>query len=336
MGVIKRGNIWWIRKQHNGKRIQKAIGPSKRKAEEAMRRLEAEIELSDTLPERKQVGFDRFCKMYLEYSQVNKSLSSFDRDVITVEKHLAPYFGKRNLRTITPDMIERFKSLRIEHVKPSTLNKELKTLKAMLNRAVDWNYLTDNPATKVKELAVAKKIPSYLSEDEYLRLLKACTGSRTRCLHPFVATGVYAGLRKGEMFHLTWSDVDLLGRKIHIQSKEDWTVKWYESRSVPICDALYKILNKHKPHPHSPYVFYNPDGSRFHDIRGSLKSAAKRAGIEHITVHMLRHTFASQLTMKGVDLSSVQELLGHADLQTTQIYSHVSESHLVGAVNVLS
>ena len=61
---MKRGDIWWIRKQHNGKRIQKPIGKSKRQAEEALRRLEAEIELSDALPERKQITFDRFAVRY--------------------------------------------------------------------------------------------------------------------------------------------------------------------------------------------------------------------------------------------------------------------------------
>ena len=100
--------------------------------------------------------------------------------------------------------------------------------------------------------------------------------------------------------------------------------------------ALRAVLMKHPTHPESTYVFYNKDGSRLRDIRGSYNKAIKASGLDHMTFHSLRHTYASLLVMKGRDLPTVQQLLGHADIKTTMRYAHLAPDHLRLAVEDFS
>ncbi|MDP7237144.1 MAG: site-specific integrase [Candidatus Latescibacteria bacterium] len=79
-------------------------------------------------------------------------------------------------------------------------------------------------------------------------------------------------------------------------------------------------------------VFYNSDGTRFHDIRKSFNRAVKIAGLDHVTFHSLRHTYASLLVMQGKDLPTIQLLLGHSDIKTTMRYAHLAPDHLHLAV----
>jgi integrase len=156
-------------------------------------------------------------------------------------------------------------------------------------------------------------------------------------IYALVATGVYAGLRRSELFYLEWSDVDFKRATITVQNKEEWHTKNYESRVIPIHDTLYEVLRRHPRHISSRYVFCNPKtGRRYNNIRKSLSSAAERAGIGHIGLHTLRHTFASQLVMRGADLATVQKLMGHKSIQMTMRYAHLAPDHLSAAVERLN
>ncbi|GAF76077.1 unnamed protein product, partial [marine sediment metagenome] len=128
-------------------------------------------------------------------------------------------------------------------------------------------------------------------------------------------------------------------RKISIRRKSDWQPKTGE-REIPVSEALAEILQDHKQkRPKdipSDYVFYTKSGKRLTKTREKLMTVAKEAGLEDVTkVHTLRHTFASHLVMNGVDLPTVQKLMGHSDIQTTMIYAHLAPDHLAGAVEKL-
>ena len=96
-------------------------------------------------------------------------------------------------------------------------------------------------------------------------------------------------------------------------------------------ECLKKVERK------SNWVFSKKDGKRYSGwIRSSLELAAKKSGIPRFTLHDLRHTFASHLVMEGVDLPTVQKLMGHANISTTMIYAHLAPDHLKGAIKRLS
>jgi len=144
-------------------------------------------------------------------------------------------------------------------------------------------------------------------------------------------------MRKGELENLEWSDIDFERRKIKIRVKDDWSPKTNE-REIPINDGLLELLKHHRDkNKHSRWVFHHK-GERIepNSLRKKLISVAKKSGIIGLTkIHTLRHTFASHLVMSGVDLPTVKKLMGHSDIETTMIYSHLADEHVDKAVERL-
>ncbi len=96
--------------------------------------------------------------------------------------------------------------------------------------------------------------------------------------------------------------------------------------SLPLNDTAFQIIVAREGSKHGPHVFYNPmTGDRFKDVKGALLAAVKRAGLGKVTWHMFRHTFASRLTRDGVDIVTVKELLGHANINCTMRYAHSND-----------
>ena len=336
MGVYRRNKSWWVSLTRQGQRIRKYGGKTRKEAESTYAQLRTEMDQGRIpVTRQRKTTFASYAQEYMAYAEANKARTTATRDAYTIRCHLTPFFGKRLLTSITARHIEGYKKQRLESAKIATINTELVTLKAMLNKAVQWGYLQESPAVTVQKLRKAVPAPRFLSDDEIERLLAACRQSRSRFLHPFVATALYTGMRRDELFHLEWSDVDFDGQVIRVQPKDDWHTKNYKMRVIPLHPRLSKILNKHERHPGSSYIFCNPDGSILKDIRGSYNNAIATAGIPHVTFHALRHTFASHLVMKNVDLPTVQEYLGHADIQTTMRYAHLASHHVNQAMRVL-
>jgi len=137
-------------------------------------------------------------------------------------------------------------------------------------------------------------------------------------------------MRRGEIFNLKWRDIDFKRDIISLLK-----TKSGDKRMIPINEFLKNKLISIRKHPKSEYVFCKQDGQPYKDIRTQFNTVLRNAGISKMRFHDLRHTFASQLVMNGIDLNTVRELLGHADLKTTLIYSHLSQDHKKQAVNVL-
>ncbi len=180
------------------------------------------------------------------------------------------------------------------------------------------------------------KKPRFLTKEECRRLLENSPTALRNILYVFLNTG----MRKAELENLEWSDVDFKRRKIKIQRKDFWTPKTGE-REIPInqgtYDLLAKLMKENDTGLESDFVFPHRDGSRIKDkLREQLIKIAPKAKIEGLTkLHSLRHTYASHLVMNGVDLPTVQKLMGHSDIQTTMIYSHLAPDHLADAVEKL-
>jgi integrase len=153
-----------------------------------------------------------------------------------------------------------------------------------------------------------------------------------------ILTFLNTGLRLGELVNLQWADIDFRRRLLKVQRKADWTPKAGE-RQIPLTPEMAKCLRDFRPPKaqKTDYVFSRRDNERFSgSLRKVFARIARYAGLEDVTkIHTLRHTFASHLVMSGVDLPTVQRLLGHSDIQTTMVYSHLAPEHLAGAVSRL-
>ena len=147
-----------------------------------------------------------------------------------------------------------------------------------------------------------------------------------------------SGMRKGELTNLEWDDVRLDLGVILIRAKEGWQPKTNE-RVIPISPALYQVFVEEWEERRSDrFVVANRAGNQETHLLPKLKKVCKRAGIQPAaaTLHALRHSFGAHLRMAGVPLANIADLMGHADLATTQIYAKVELGHLREAVEQLS
>ena len=236
------------------------------------------------------------------------------------------YFSGKYLHEITAIEIERFKNDEIKINSPATVNRKLARLKALFNKAIQWKkFEGENPVRGIKFLKEDNHKLRFLEVEEIKRLIDSCDG----ILKPLVITAVNTGMRRGELFNLKWHDIDFNQSLIHLLE-----TKSGKERVIPMNEVVKNTLVATRKSPESPYIFCR-DGHSIKDIRRSFRSALKKAKIENFRFHDLRHTFASQLVMSGVNLNTVRELLGHSDLKTTLIYAHLSKGHKMWAVNTL-
>ena len=166
-----------------------------------------------------------------------------------------------------------------------------------------------------------------MSPEECQALIDYCPSY----LKPIVITALHTGMRKTEILSLKWKQVDMKNGLIHLSD-----TKSGKRRSVPINETLYITLKSIDRRLDVQYVFFNPKtGKRYADIKKAFNRAREKAGILDYTFHDNRHTFASSLVMAGVDITTVQELLGHKDIKMTLRYSHLAPAHMKKAVNIL-
>ncbi len=166
----------------------------------------------------------------------------------------------------------------------------------------------------------------YLSEEEEMRFLDACPDY----FKPIAITALNTGMRKSEILNLRWFDVDFQLGQITLRDTKNG-----RERYIPMNRTLTKTLEKNKIKAQSEYVFTKKDGSPFKDIRKPFFKAIRKAGVGEFRFQDLRHTFASQLVMNGVDLVTVKELLGHRSIDMTMRYAHLSQDHKKRAVERL-
>ncbi len=268
----------------------------------------------------------------------------------------------RALNDINLWVVEKWRSEQLKGGKVgTTINRDVTSLKACLSRAVEWGVLDENPLRKLRPIRTDNLSRArYLTADEELSLRKALrerdeqlchrreSGNKWRrarhqallpdlsgrCfsdyLHPMVLLTMNTGLRRGEVLQLKWLDVDLLQRKVVIRGDN---AKSGKTRYVPLNDEALSTLQCWQPNAEAfSWVFPAHDGGRMMSIKTSWKRVLRNAAITDFRWHDLRHHFASRLVMKGVDLNTVRELLGHSDLAMTLRYAHLSPEHKADAV----
>lgn len=327
----KKGAYWYLDYAVDGRRVRKRVGRSKKLAELALADVQVKLERRELGFQAKDKDLADFIAEYLDYAKTNKSHGSYVRNEIVLRTFKG--FAKvERLRAITPQLIESYKKFRSEGgTKASTINTELNTIKAALNRAVALGYLARNPGRDVKKLKAPRKQVRFLSKEEVARLIAAGNGR----LGPIIETLLYTGLRRDELAHLTWADVDLQRRIVAVQAKDGWHPKDYEVRHIPMAPRLYELLKSLSRG--EGWVFATRDGGPHsgHILSRDFRKLMKLCGIKGASLHTLRHTFASHLVMNGTDVYTVQKLLGHSSIKTTEIYAHLAPDFLKAAVERL-
>lgn len=341
MGVIrKRGKNYVVDYRLHGRRVWKSVGPSKKLAELYLKDVEVKIARGELGFDQKDARFSDLLSEYQAYCKTNLApgtrkrygsiIDNFNRFLSKTYSHM------EKVSQFFPKLFEDFKQFRKEEGAANrTVNAELIVIRMMFRLAVQWGYAKKNPTDGISKLRVpSKNAPMFLTEEQCQKLLNASDDF----LRPIFFTFLNTGMRKGELENLEWTDIDFDRRKIMIHVKDDWSPKTDE-REIPINDGLFKVLQDQKAKANgSRYVFPDEENGKIYKnrLRNRFMTMTKRCGFPEVTqVHTLRHTFASHLVMKGVDLATVKKLMGHSDIETTMIYSHLTEKHVDEAVDRL-
>lgn len=218
---------------------------------------------------------------------------------------------------------------------PTSINRKISSIKAFYRYLVFNKSINYSPASDLELLKVGRKLPLILSIDEVVAIIESADektplGLRNRaCLELLYA----AGLRISELLGLKITDMDLDNDLLNVFGKGN------KQRIVPFGKKAEKAIDEYMTFGRplilkkrsSPFLVLNARG-KFMSRMGFLKMLRKyriKAGIKkRVTPHMFRHSFATHLLEAGADLRTVQELLGHADISTTQIYTHVDREYL--------
>ncbi|GMV42219.1 MAG: hypothetical protein AMXMBFR64_39350 [Myxococcales bacterium] len=293
-------------------------------------------------------AFSGFAKMWLDlHVKVNCSPATQERYEGILRVHAVPYFGDREIASIRALDIEKFKAESLKALVPNTgkplgpksVNEHLCVISSMFKSGVDWGYLLENPARKVKRLKVPPpKLAAYDAEQTraFLETAKRLEPE----LYPLFVTGFRTGLRLGELFALEWGHIDFLKRQIHVVQAFSRSKlkppKDNEARFVPMVQSLHDVLRGSK-HLKGQWVFCHRDGRRLNrnNIKHAFERVAKAAGLPRIRHHDMRHSFASQLVMAGVPLKAVSQYLGHSETKITERYAHLAPSAAQKFIDVL-
>jgi integrase len=332
-GIYQRGKTWWLDFMHRGERHVARLGKniSRTVAGELARVERAAVlkgEAGIGKPAKKDIVFEKAAEQFSEWAKTNrrpKTARCYAQAILRLKESFA---GMR-LGDIDPLSVERHKRTRIKAKAPIAANRELATLRALINKARTWGlYEGGNPVSEVK---IPRERPGrlrFLDAAEETALLDAAE-------EPFrtvILVGVHAGLRiQAEALTLQWADVNLERALLTVQAAY---AKNGEMRTVPLNSTLLGALRALRDRAgDAPHVFTRRDKKTpLRSIRTVFATACTTAGLKDVTPHVLRHTFASRLAMAGVDLRTIQELGGWQKLEMVERYSHLSPSHKAEAI----
>ena len=264
------------------------------------------------------------CAYWLEVKTGKRSLAD-DRDMIRL--HILPALGgATKVAAVTFDDVERLHRRSARLGAPIRANRVVSLLHAMFERAIKrgWRPDQSNPARGIERTRESGR-RRYLSDSELSRLLTALEAHRDQRSANLIRLLLYTGARRGEALKARWSEFDLVvGR----WTKPDAHTKQREIHSIPLNRPALELLTMMRAAARADaiYAFPGDDGtSHLTDVKKSWAAICRRAGIEGLRLHDLRHSFASLLLNRGASLEVIGGLLGHTQSSTTQRYAHLLE-----------
>jgi integrase/recombinase XerD len=270
------------------------------------------------------IYLDEFIPVAMKYAESNLGKKSIWHYRYSLTK-LREMSGNKPMHFYRTSDFENYKQLRLESIKPASVNIELRTLKAIFNIALSYGYIETNPLKAVKQIKLPEKINRAFTREQLKLIL---SNENNPKLKQAYLIAYYTGLRLRELCSLKWSDVDFEKRFIIVG--KDFTTKSKRIRYLPVSNDLFDILNSNNVRDISGYIIENKPEL----ISKSFKRILRKLNFpEQYHFHCLRHSFASALANSNVAPVHIQALLGHQSFETTKKYIHTLDSELIKAVD---
>ena len=277
---------------------------------------------------------DEYISEFLSYLELdltysNNTILSYDNDL----KRLNVYFKNKNFLKLTVNDLVKFISS-LKDLSPSSISHMISTLKTFYSYFIKIDKIKVNPTDALKSPKLGLHLPEYLSMDEIDNLLDIEVTDPFSARNKAILELMYAtGLRISEVISLEFKNVDFEECIVRVMGKGS------KERIVPIndyaLDALNTYIEEYRPlmvkNEVNNYLFLNNHGKQMtrQGIFKMIKAECLKKGItKDISPHTIRHTFATHLLENGADLRIIQELLGHSDISTIQIYTHLTNDEL--------
>lgn len=268
--------------------------------------------------------------LLLERRYSNNTITSYKQEIIKFKE-----FIDKDLIEVNKDDIDKYlKYLSDNKLSSKTISHYITCLKEFYKFLQMNDLKQENPLEFISQPKIKKTLPNVLTKEEINLLLKFTPNTALEYRNKAMIELLYAsGIRISELINIKIYDLDLVNDTVKIMGKGN------KERILPIgeysCNILKEFIDKYRNQilnkNNSDYLF--PSKKNEHITRNAffviLKNTAKKAGIKReFSPHTIRHSFATHLLDNGADLRSIQELLGHSDIATTQIYTHVTNKHL--------
>lgn len=374
--IVKTANGKWSARiqigfKTNGKpKIKTFSGDTRKEATEKLNAYRCELERIDNMFQGSS-KLNVSMKYWMEtYKRIYLKPSSYDRLEVTIDSNILPYIGNEKILDIKPSIIQErvINALSDKGLSYSSIKKAYNALNGFFRQCMYDNIISKNPMLGVKlppSRNFDKKTIRTLSEDEIERFIVCCIQKYKsvdklvfRNGYAYIAV-LYTGIRISEAMAIKWSNIDFENRVLHIcgnivtvkdrgdgvnsyiQVKQNSTKSSSGIRDIPLCKKALEALKEHKKRYYDgkdDYIFLSKNGTLLLNCNfvKTLNLIYKKAGIEASGAHILRHTFASMLFAKGVDVKIISKILGHSKVDITyNEYIHLIEAQQVSAIDLL-
>jgi len=341
MAIFKRGKIYWFHFIFEGEHIQKSTHQTNarvaRQIESAERTRLAKREVGIEEPKRAPL-FAKAMKDFLVWSeQEHKTHPRTHQRYQTSSKALLFHFKDKKIDKITPEDVERFKSLRAieknkrtgKALRPATINRELACLKALFNFAIKGDLVLKNPVSRIK---------FYDEDNEQMRTLnyeeeRLYLSTASQPLKDVATLMLETGMRPEEVYRIKAENINLDSSYLFNPYGKTKAAK----RKVPLNKTAHEVIKKRLDNAKGSYLFPSPDDPEKSVLKlnNAHYGALKRSGIKKFRLYDLRHTWATRAAMSGIDLVTLATMLGHSRIQMVLRYAHPTEQHQSEAMRKL-
>lgn len=352
MSVKKRGAYYWMQFMVDGRRVRKSTKcTSRRDAEEVERAYRTQLAKGEVgFEEKKRVPcFKEAVAEFLKWThQEHSTKRNTSRRAETASKALLVFFGDKSIDQISVEDVEKFKQWRKNQkkqapnrkliknskatstsvIKPATVNRELATLRVLLNYFIRKDVIIKNPVSRVKFIKDDDEHTRVVSSDEERLYLMACS----QPLQDVATIMVDTGMRPSEVCCLEWKNVNLEKGFVFVQQGKTKAAR----RKIPLTDRTHRVFSARRTNAEGVFVFPGMRGvdnnQHIVKLNNAHNGAIIRSKVERFRLYDLRHTFATRAAEAGIDLVTLAALMGHSRVQMLMRYAHPTEQHQFEAI----